>query len=497
MTVRFPRGFADAGEVLAPLRSPLVELPAGTNYRRAITDDDPLRFALIYLTGDGEGTRTNHLANPNTPDLISFSQFHLDMLRRARRWQRPKRYRDIWIAPRRSAKSTYNHLVLPLWALAHGHRNVFMAFAHAERQASGHLATIRRELAENDLLLRDFPELRPLRGQGSSNSSTTVSTRGGRTFAARGMDAGTLGEKFGNERVGLLVLDDIEPKASSYSVTRKAARLATVLDAVLPMGESHTITQMVGTVTMHGSITHDAVEHALGHQRADWVVNEHFRTHYYPAIVERPDGTRASMWPEQWSLEFLESIEHTRSYALNYLNQPDAAGYGHYWSKELFVHRQVPTSRRVLSVDPAVSTQEGSDFTAIAVVGEAPSIRGWSVDFARQFKVSPSKRREVVHRLCRQNPDIREVIVEKNQGGDTWREIFEPLPGNARLTLIAVHGSKESRLDRLLDRYERGRVVHGAPVPELERQLLAYPSKAAHDDAADAVENAIFHLQGH
>lgn len=492
-TVRFPGGFIDADRVLAPLGSPLIEDRLGTNYRRAITDDDPLRFALIYLTGDQDGTRPNHLSSPSRPDLISFSQFHLDMLRRARRWQRPEQFRDIWIAPRRAAKSTYNFLVLPLWALAHGHRSVFMAFAHAERQASGHLATIRKELAENDLLLRDFPELRPLRGQGSSNSSTTVSTRGGLTFAARGMDAGTLGEKFGNERVGLLVLDDIEPKGSSYSPTRKEARLSTLLEAVLPMGESHTITQVAGTVTMHGSIIHDAVEHALGHKRSEWVDAEKFRTHYYPAIVENPDGSRASMWPSQWSLEFLESIEGTRSYALNYLNQPSATGEGHYWSESLFVHREVPTSRRVVSVDPAVSTEVGSDFTAIAVVGEAA--RGWSVDFARQFKVSPAKRREVVHRLCRQNPDIREVIVEKNQGGDTWREIFEPLPGNARLTLVSVSGSKASRLDRLLDRYERGRVVHASPLRDLEDQLLAYPSRAAHDDLADAVENAIFHME--
>lgn len=482
-SVAFPSGF-DSSRLLEPMLSSAME--SSSHYRRAVTETDPIRFALVFLP--------RHLSSPSTGGQISFSEFHLDMAKRARRWMRDEPRRDIWIAPRGAAKSTWNFLILPLWCLAHGHRNTFMAFAHSSQQSAAHLANIRRELADNELLLRDFPELRPKRGQGSSNSSQTVSTAGGRTFAARGVDSGALGTKFGNERVGHLVMDDIEPDASNYSPTGKEKRLATLLNAVLPMGERNTVVQMAGTVTMHGSIMHDAVQHAVGERRVEWIADEGFRVHYHRPIIEHADGSRASMWPARWPLDYLESIEHTRSFALNFLNQPSAVGDGAHWNKSLFRHEEIPVVRRVLAVDPAVTSRAGSDFTAIAVVGVDGSGRRFSVDYARQFKITPGGLRDKVHALCVQNPDLREVQVETNQGGSTWGEILSPLPNGARLVEYRVSAPKHVRLAKLLSRYEAGQVVHSAPLRELEDQLLAYPSPAAHDDLADATENAIAHL---
>lgn len=482
-SVAFPPGF-DPSRLLDPMLSSAME--SSSHYRRAVTETDPIRFSLTYLP--------HHLSSPSTGGQISFSGFHMAMAKRARRWLRDEPRRDIWIAPRGAAKSTWNFLILPLWCLAHGHRNTFMAFAHSSQQSAAHLANIRRELAENDLLMRDFPELQPRRGQGMSNSSQTVSTTGGRTFAARGVDSGALGTKFGNERVGHLVMDDVEPDASNYSPAGKEKRLSTLLNAVLPMGERNTVVQMAGTVTMHGSIMHDAVQHALGEKRVEWIADEGFRVHYHQPIIEHEDGSRASMWPARWPLDFLESIEHTRSFALNFLNQPTAVSDGAHWNKSLFRHEEVPVARRVLAVDPAVTAKAGSDFSAIAVVGVDASGRRFSVDYARQFKVTPQALRDKVHLLCTQNPDIRDVQVEVNMGGQVWEQILSPLPGGARLVEFRVSAPKHVRLAKLLSRYEAGQVVHGAPLRELEDQCLAYPSPAAHDDLLDSVANGIEHL---
>lgn len=482
-SVAFPPGF-DSTRLLEPMLSSAME--SSSHYRRAVTETDPIRFALLYLS--------HHLSSASTGGQISLSPFHMAMAKAARRWMRDEPRRDIWIAPRRAAKSTWQHVILPLWALAHGHRNTFMSFSHSSAQAQKHMANLRQELATNERLLNDFPELRPTRGNGASNSAAMVSTRGGRTFATGGMDSGALGTKFGSERIGILCLDDVEPGESSYSPAKKEKRLTTLLDDVIPMGEKNTVVSLCGTTTMHGSIIHDAVQHAAGRKHAQWVVDEEFRVHHFLPIIDHPDGTRSSMWPAMWSLEYLEEREGTRRFAKNYLNDPSAVADGVHWNKALFRHEDIPVVRRVLSIDPAVSTNAGSDFTAISAVGVDASGRRFEVDYARQFKVSPAKRREVVHRLCEQNPDIGEVIVEQNQGGDTWRAIFEPLPNRARLTLFSVRGSKASRLEKLLDRYERGQVLHGAPVRELEEQALAYPSPAVHDDLLDSVANGIEHL---
>lgn len=486
-SVLFPVGF-DASKLLEPMLSAAVE--SSPHYRRAITETDPVRFALTYLP--------HHLSSPSTGGQISLSDFHLSMAKVARRWMRAEPRRDIWIAPRRAAKSTWQHVILPLWALAHGHRTTFMSFSHSSHQAQRHMANLRKELASNELLLSDFPELRPTRGNGASNSASTVTTRGGRTFATGGMDSGALGTKFGSDRIGLLCLDDVEPGESNYSPAGKEKRLTTLLDDVIPMGEANTVVSLCGTVTMHGSIIHDAVLHARGTKRAQWVEDEEFKVHHFLPIVENVDGTRASMWPSMWSLAYLEAREGSRRYSKNYLNDPSAASEGTWWTRDLLrVVEQLPFTPAgwVLSVDPAVTSKAASDFSAVAVVAVDGTRKRFAVAYARQFRVRPGVLRDKVRDLLGEFPQVRKVIVEQNQGADAWDEIVRPvLPPGVELALYPAVGHKASRAGRLLHRYERSRVVHLGAMGPYEDQLLAYPSPAAHDDLIDAVGAGVAHL---
>ena len=71
----------------------------------------------------------------------------------------PVGWREAWIAPRGAGTSTYAFLGGPLWALAHGHRNYFMAFSHTSDMALDQLANLRAEGGE--AAVRAFAEAYP------------------------------------------------------------------------------------------------------------------------------------------------------------------------------------------------------------------------------------------------------------------------------------------------------------------------------------------------
>jgi predicted phage terminase large subunit-like protein len=459
--------------------------------RRILTREDPLLWAWLYFR--------HHLSSPETGGRISFSQFHLDLCESALQWARkdlgPAEVREAWVAPRGSGKSTWMFGILPAWALAHGHRRFIAAFADTGHQAQQHLASLKLEFDGNQRLREDFPELctpgrRPSGTNVADNQGLYVA-QSGAVFQARGIDSSTLGAKFGTQRPDLLLHDDIEPDQSNYSLYQKAKRLASVTGAVFGMNPN-AVVQFVGTTTMYGSIMHDLVKSALGHPAPDWVRDEGIRTRYYPAIINNDDGSRRSLWPERWPLSYLASIEHTRAFRLNFLNDPMGAE-GDYWSPEDFRYPETdqdvdPTPRMMLSIDPAVTSKATSDYTGLAVVSHFPGRQRCTVHEAVQVKLTPAALRQKVLAMLDEWPQVGLVLVEDNQGKDVWEQILHTLP--VKLRRVHQSDSKEVRAARVLNFYQRGRVIHAKPLRELEEQMCAFP-KAPHDDMLDSVVSAV------
>jgi phage terminase large subunit-like protein len=463
--------------------------------RRILTRYDPLLFALTYLP--------EHLRGEETGERITFAECHLAWVEQAKQWSVPavvpQQYRDAYVAPRGCGKSTWFFLILPLWAAAHGHRKFAAAFADSGPQAQMHLATFKHELESNDLLRADFPELcEPSRRRSGGTESDTqhlLICRNGFVFGAKGIDASSLGMKVGKRRPDLIILDDVEPDESNYSDYQAGKRLTTLIDTIMPLNVYARVV-LVGTVTMPDSIVHQLVKTVTTtDDPPKWIKEQNFHCHYYPAIITDPEtSAERSIWPQKWPYSWLDEIRGTRQYAKNYANDPLGRD-GDYWKAEDITYGEVPAlTHQLLSIDPAVTAKEKSDFTALAVIGYSASERRCVVRHAAALKVQPGEAlRQRVIAVLEEFEDIRLVVIETDQGGDAWLAILHDLP--VKIVTVSQSEPKEVRAARLLMWYQRQvngkrRVVHEHKLPQAEAQLTSFP-KGRNDDLVDAIGTGV------
>jgi len=456
---------------------------------------DPIAFAMLYFP--------HHLTDRGT-GRITWSEAHFEWARMADEWRvpatSPRQGRIGVIAPRECGKSTWWFLILPMWAAANGYTKFTAAFAHASAQAEKHLGTFRHELDTNALLQADYPDLcSPMRrksGTTTADRAGMMQSKSGFVFAARGIDTAVLGMKVGTLRPDVLILDDIEPDEANYSPAQAEKRLGTVTDAIFPLNIWARVV-FVGTVTMPGSIMHQLVKAAHDIETEDWIKDEAIQPRHFRAIVGNDDGTERSLWPEKWPLDFLNGIRHTRSYAKNYDNDPMARD-GIYWTRDDFQYDKFPCTKTIITIDPAVTSKQKSDYTGIAVIGYAPGIKGGSparvlVKFAVGVKMSPEEIRQyLLMKVLPKFPEIRGLLVETNQGGDLWKGVFHDMP-NITVIEEKVSEPKEVRFGTALEWYQRDRVFHVERFPMLEEQAVGFP-RAAYDDVIDTVVAGVRHF---
>lgn len=483
-------------EKVAEIDPRLLESTVG---RKALCETDPFLFALIYFA--------DHLKNEDGE--ITFGECHFSWCELACNWMHPKpqprQFRDAFLAPRMSGKSTFWFLILPTWFAAFGYSKFLAAFADSAEQAERHLGSFKQELEENELLNEDFPELCAIatrkRGTTKGDAKNMRWCGNGFVFIAKGIDSQSLGMKVGKTRPDTLLFDDIEPDESNYSQYQMEQRLSTLIEAVFPLNERARVV-LSGTVTMPGSITHQLIKYAAGIEDPDgdrkWIEEENFRVHHQLPIIDNGDGTERSFWPQRWSLDYLNMYRHTRSYQKNFLNDPMAAD-GEYWTKDDFTYEDFDCSRVILSIDGAVTTTKESDYTGVAVVGYRPAEyengkrvkpARCCIKYARAVKLKGDPLRKFIHNILDSFPEISGILVETNQGGDHWYDVLHGMP--VRIWTLNNTEKKESRAGRLLNLYQLipTRVTHKEPLYALEEQMVGFPA-GMNDDLVDATGNAV------
>lgn len=469
--------------------------------RREATKHDPLLFAATYLP--------HKLRTGDKP--ISLNDFHLDICNYASLWtkplDKPGAHRDTFIAPRSCGKSTWIFHILPIWAGAHGHRRYMVAFSDSEDQAMAWLRNFKMELETNELLQEDFPEFCDLykkteRSKAYMDNRNATQRGNGFVFQAKGVDSAILGANIGGIRPDVILFDDVEPPEANYGQTELKKRKQTILTTHFYLNTFANVA-FVGTTTMAGSLIDQMrkvgeawedydgdPESFKGSIDADlrWVVDANINTHYYPAIKTDAEGNETSLWPEMWPLEDWDAVRGTREFQTNMMNKP-VSGEDGYWMDEDITIDTTDFGNTILSIDPAVTTARRSDFTAFAVISRGADGKIY-LRHAEQLKADSetirSKAEEIVNEF-----GVGVTLVETNQGGDLWKQVFKGLP--SRVRYIQQRAKKEVRIAQAADLYKRNKVVHVKHFPTLEEQMLAYPN-VSHDDLVDAVATGVLYF---
>jgi|SRR5882762_699223 len=500
-----PPGSPEIDRILDKIGYGLLDLP---HYRRLYTKHDPLLFHMLYLTPPND---EHTFISPETGRDIHLSQFHIDACQRALGWRGNlgfAQHRHFDVAPRGAGKSTLHFKANPLWALAHGHRRFMFACAYNDTQAARHLRNLRNLFTGNELLQRDYPELCTPR----KSTDNEYHAESGAVIMAYGIGSTNLGANV-RGRPDLILVDDLEPAEGSvgYSAYQKSQLQSALVNGVFGMNPNAAV-QMCGTVTMYGSMAHEAVWHAHG-QEQDWIREQNIDVHYYSPIVLGADGREESFWPARYSLDELNRMRYgakdggpTRDWLLNFQNNPRAAEDGLWAPGDVTVVEDAPegldagsggvtvvdaanrprVTWRVLSIDPSVTDGKRSDYTGISTVGA--TIHGRAIiEDAIGIRGTPTDLKAILSRALRENGTISDVVVETTQGGH-W--VLEAIVGicrefEVRLWEVKPSLSKHSRYKRWVDLYQTGRCLHDGELPELTVQQNSYP-RNEFDDVMDA-----------
>lgn len=125
-----------------------------------------------------------------------------------------------------------------------------------------------------------------------------------------------------------------------------------------------------------------------------------------------------------------------------------------------------------VSIDPAVSSHEGSDETGIIVVGRDANDHGYVLaDLSNRYQ--PHEWGAVAVKAYHDwNANL--IVAEKNQGGDLVLSNLRTVDPNVPVKLIHASRGKEIRAEGASTAYKQQRVHHCGTFKKLEGQLLEF-----------------------
>ena len=225
-------------------------------------------------------------------------------------------------------------------------------------------------------------------------------------------------------------------------------------------------------------------------------------------FLERTDGsvhiTRGATWDNAANLspQALKELRHR--YEGTRLGRQELYGEllmdveGSLWTLAVIEEAQVSYTpddviRRVVAVDPAVTSGEHSDETGIITAAMCRDQRVY-IENDASLRASPDTwARRVVQEYYRVEADA--VIVEGNQGGDLHKTVIHTVDPNVNVKRVSAGSSKYTRAEPVAALYEQGRVRHVGRFPLLEQQMTEWtPEDSKSPDRIDALVWAVSEL---
>jgi predicted phage terminase large subunit-like protein len=158
-------------------------------------------------------------------------------------------------APRGHAKSTIATLAYILWCICYHLEDYIVLVSNTADQACDALSHLKKELEDNPLLLKDFPECCEAPRPGPPRwRKDEIITPSGIKISALGAGSKIRGRKNRHSRPGLIVLDDVENESDVRSPDQRLQLSEWFNKAVAKAGAGNTNIVVVGTILHFDSL---------------------------------------------------------------------------------------------------------------------------------------------------------------------------------------------------------------------------------------------------
>lgn len=159
-----------------------------------------------------------------------------------------------------------------------------------------------------------------------------------------------------------------------------------------------------------------------------------------------------------------------------------------------------PLDRLVVGVDPAVTSEEGSDLTAMVVAGRNTRIGLYSPDLPEAFVLHAEQDRFTPQQAMLRAAELYRkfqadaVVIEANNGGEYLPTVMRMVAPDVPVRVVHATRDKRARAAPVASLYEQGRVHHSGPVQmmsPLEEQMLTYTG-APGEKSPDLLDAAVW-----
>jgi hypothetical protein len=446
---------------------------------------------------------------PNYVDR-SFSAYHAeywDWIWSLGGDQRARPFVAIW--PRGAGKSTSTEMACASVA-ARQTRRYALYICETQEQADDHVANV-AGLLESPAFAATYPDASSRRvgkyGNVRGWRRNRLRTASGFTLDAIGLDTAARGVKLDEDRPDLLIFDDIDGKLDSIAASEK--KITTITHTLIPAGSDDS-----AVLAVQNLVIPDGVFSRLADGRADFL-SDRIVSGPHPAIVNLTYETRdgktlitggTATWPEGMSIAVcqqdldLMGITAFKAEKQHDVEAPAGGMFDHLIFRHCSWDDMPALVRTAVWVDPAVTNTDQSDSHGIQADGISSDDTVYRL-YSWEARTTPQ---DVLQRAIIKAIELgaQEVGVETDQGGDTWRSVYNEavnaLIAQGKTTKFtapkftyakagAGHGPKAQRASQMLTAYERGKIVHVVGTHELlEKALRRFPKSKPFDlvDAA-------------
>ncbi len=212
------------------------------------------------------------------------------------------------------------------------------------------------------------------------------------------------------------------------------------------------------------------------------------------AIVVKTNYSDNPFFPEVLDRERAHDERHSRDrYGHVWLGAYEPAAIGAIWDRATLHEGRVDEApemgRIVVAIDPAVSSEEGSNEHGIVVAGIGSDGRGYVLADVTCRGGPRQWAERAIAAFDQYEADA--IVIEINQGGAMVRHTLSTVRTGLRIIEVRATKGKHVRAEPIAALYTTGRVSHVGALPELEDQLCLFTAAGyegeGSPDRADAL----------